>query len=295
MKAAIPIGVLLMLAACGGAKEPQGPAIVVLATGEEGDALTELLDDFTDETGVPVSVEWGSSAGNADRLIEKSGNPADVLIVDNIADAWRVAESGAFRPVQSPAFANLHASLKDPDGYWAVIDVRTFVIAHRNDTRPLTASFDDLGTTEFLGRVCLSSSQLSSNRSLIAFLIEEKGVKEAERLVRRWVKNLATPPFASAADMLDAMRAGDCEYGIASMADDLGGLTPFSPQPHYFDASAVGVGRHAQQPESAHRLVDWLIRNRQTGFQTQDSRPFAGTAGWRDQEARLLAERAGYR
>ena len=295
MKAAIPIGVLLMLAACGGAKEPQGPAIVVLATGEEGDALTELLDDFTDETGVPVSVEWGSSAGNADRLIEKSGIPADVLIVDNIADAWRVADRGAFRPVQSPAFANLHASLKDPDGYWAVIDVRTFVIAHRNDTRPLTASFDDLGTTEFLGRVCLSSSQLSSNRSLIAFLIEEKGVKEAERLVRRWVKNLATPPFASAADMLDAMRAGDCEYGIASMADDLGGLTPFSPQPHYFDASAVGVGRHAQQPESAHRLVDWLIRNRQTGFQTQDSRPFAGTAGWRDQEARLLAERAGYR
>ena len=295
MKAAIPIGVLLMLAACGGAKEPQGPAIVVLATGEEGDALTELLDDFTDETGVPVSVEWGSSAGNADRLIEKSGIPADVLIVDNIADAWRVADRGAFRPVQSPAFANLHASLKDPDGYWAVIDVRTFVIAHRNDTRPLTASFDDLGTTEFLGRVCLSSSQLSSNRSLIAFLIEEKGVKEAERLVRRWVKNLATPPFASAADMLDAMRAGDCEYGIASMADDLGGLTPFSPQPHYFDASAVGVGRHAQQPESAHRLVDWLIRNRQTGFQTQDRRPFAGTAGWRDQEARLLAERAGYR
>lgn len=295
MKAGISLVLLLMLAACGGAKEPQGPAIVVLATGEEGDALTELLDDFTDDTGVPVSIEWGSSAANADRLIEKSGNPADVLIVDNIADAWRVADKGALRPVQSPAFANLHASLKDPDGYWAAIDVRAFVIVHRNDARPTTAGFDDLGTAEFLGRVCLSSSQLSSNRSLIAFLIEEKGVKEAERLVRRWVKNLATPPFASAADMLDAMRAGECDYGIASMADDLGSLTPFSPPPHYFDATAVGVGRHAQHPESAQRLVDWLIRKRQMGFQTQDSPPFVGTAGWRDQEARLLAERAGYR
>ena len=285
----------MLVAACGGAKQPQGPAIVVLASGEEGDALSELLDDFTDDTAVPVSIEWGRSADNADRLIEKSGNPADVLIVDNIADAWRVADSGAFRPVQSPAFASLHASLKDPDGYWAAIDVRTFVIAHRNDPRPTTTSFDDLGTTEFLGRVCLSSSRLSSNRALIAFLIEEKGVKEAERLVRRWVKNLARPPFASAADMLDAMRAGECDYGIASTADDLGGLTPFSPPPHYFDATAVGVGRHAQQPESAHRLVDWLLRNRQTALRTQDSLPFAGTAGWRDQEARLLAERAGYR
>lgn len=295
MKATIAVGVLLILAACGGAREPQGPAVVVFATGEEGDALSALLADFTDDTGVPVSIERGSSADNADRLIEKSGIPADVLITDNITDAWRVADSGAFRPIQSPAFANLHSSLKDPDGYWAAIDVRTFVIAHRNDTRPLTASYDDLGTTEFQGRVCLSSSRLSINRSLIAFLIEEKGVKEAERLVRRWVKNLAMSPFPSEEDMLDAMRAGDCDYGIATMADDLGGLTPSSPPPHYFDASAVGVGRHAQHAESAHLLLDWLVRNRPTEFQTEDSPPFVGTVGWRDQEARLLAERAGYR
>jgi len=295
MKAGIALAVLLMLVACGGEKEPQGPAIVVFATGEEGDALTELLAEFTADTGVPVSVEWGSSADNADRLIEKAGIPADVLITDNIADAWRVADSGAFRPAQSPAFAELHASLKDPDGYWAAVDVRTIVIAHRNDTRPLTASYDDLGTTEFMGRVCLSSSQRPINRSLIAFLIEEKGVKEAERLVRRWVKNLAMPPFASEEDMLTAMRAGDCAYGIASMADNLDGLTPFSPPPYYVDASAVGVGRHAQQPESAHLLVDWLIRKRQLAFRTEDSPPFVGTVGWRAEEVRLLAERAGYR
>jgi len=294
VKAGFALAVLLVLVACGGAKEPQGPTIVVFATGEEGDALTELLADFTADTGVPVSIKWGSSADNADRLIEKSGIPADVLITDNIADAWRVADSGAFRPVQSPAFGELHASLKDPDGYWAAIDVRTIVIAHRNDTRPLTASYDDLGTTPFMGRVCLSSSQRSINRSLIAFLIEEKGVKEAERLVRRWVKNLAMPPFASEEDMLNAMRAGDCGYGIASMADNLDGLTPFSPPPYYFDAGAVGVGRHAQQPESAHLLVDWLLRNRKFEFLTEDSPPFIGTVGWRAEEARLLAERAGY-
>jgi len=295
VKVGVALGVLLMLAACGGAKEPQGPAIVVFATGEEGDALTELLADFTDDTGIPVSFEWGSSADNADRLIEKSGIAADVLITDNVADAWRVADSGAFLPVRSTAFANLHASLKDPDGYWAAIDVRPFVIAHRNDTRPLTASYDDLGTDVFKGRVCLSSSRLSINRSLIAFLIEERGVKEAERLVRRWVKNLAMPPFASEEEVLDAMRTGDCDYGIASMANDLDGLTPFSPPPYYFDASAVGVGRHAQQPESAQRLMDWLLRNRGMEFRGEHDPPSAGIAGWRDQEARLLAERAGYR
>lgn len=294
MRTGFALAVLLVLAACGGAKEPQGPAIVVFATGEDGDALTELLADFTADTGVPVSIKWGSSADNADRLIEKSGIPADVLITDNITDAWRVGDSGAFRPIRSPAFTELHSSLKDPDGYWAAIDVRPLVIAHRNDARPLTASYDDLGTTEFKGRLCLSSSQRSINRALIAFLIEDKGVKEAERLVRRWVKNLAMPPFTSEEGMLDAIRAGDCDYGIATMANDLGGLTPFSPPPHYVDASAIGVGRHAQQAESAHVLVDWLLRNRIFEFRTEESPPFVGTVGWRDEEVRLLAERAGY-
>ena len=295
MRAGIALGVLLVLAACGGAKEPEGPAIVVYATGEEGDVLTELLADFTDETGVPVAIHWGNSADNADRLIEKSGIPADVLITDNIVDAWRVADNGAFRPLQAPAVAELHSSLKDPDGYWAAIDVRTLVIVHRSDARPLPASYNDLGSTEFMGRVCLSSSQRSINHSLIAFLIDEKGLKDTERLVRRWVKNLALPPFASEVAMLDAMRAGDCDYGIASMADDLDGLTPFSPRPPFIDASVVGVGRHAQQPESAHVLVDWLLRTRKIEFQTGDSPPFVGTVGWRDEEVRLLAERAGYR
>lgn len=295
MKVGVVLGTLMMLAACGGAKEPQGPPIVVLATGEKGGALTELLADFTADTGVPVSIEWGSSADNADRLIEKSGTPADALITDNVADAWRVAESGGFLPVQSTAFANLHASLKDPDGYWAAIDVRTLVIAHRNDARPLTAGYDNLGTGEFKGRLCVSSSQRSINRSLIAFLIEEMGVKEAERLVRRWVKNLAMPPFADEEAVLDALRAGDCDYGIVSTANDLDGLTPFSPRPYYFDASAVGVGRHAVQPDSAQRLVEWLLRNRASEFRGEHNPPSISIVGWRDQEAHLLAERAGYR
>ena len=295
MRVGFALIVLLVLAACGGAKEPQGPAIVVLATGEEGDALTELLADFTDDTGVPVSIEWGSSTDNADRLIEKVGIPADVLITDNIADAWRVADSGAFRPVQSPAVTELHPSLKDPDGYWAAIDVRTLVIVHRNDARPLTASYDDLGAAQFMGRVCLSSPQRSSNRALIAFLIDEKGVKESERLVRRWVKNLAMPPFTSEEGMLDAIRTGDCDYGIATMAENLDGLTPVSPPPHYVDAGAVGVGRHAQQAESAHLLVDWLLRNHKFELRTDEGPPFVGIVGWRDEEVRLLAERAAYR
>ncbi len=104
MKRYFGAGILcvLFLAACD--EGPPSPPVVVFATGEDGGALSMLFADFTDDTGVPVRVEWGTSAENANRLINKSGAPADVLITDNVADTWRAADEGALRPIRSDAF-----------------------------------------------------------------------------------------------------------------------------------------------------------------------------------------------
>jgi len=291
------LGVLVLCAffvvACD--KGPPPPPVVVFATGEDGDALSLLLEDFTDDTGIPVAVEWGTSADNAHKLINKSGTPADVLITDNVADIWRAADRGALRPIVSEAFDLVHASLKDPDREWAAVDVRFLTISHAHDVRPLAIQLDDLGSPEFSGRVCLSSPDLSINRSLIAYLIDERGVKEAERLVRRWVKNLAVPPFFSEAELAAAIRSGKCDYGIVSWPNEFEDAIPFPTDRRYVDISAAGVGRHAESPEAAQKLVGWILNKRRMDFRGEPEPVFAGIAGWRDEDARLLAERAGYR
>lgn len=282
----------LLVGACDSGPPP--PPVLVLAPGQDGNELSLLLADFTDDTNIPVSIEWGQSSDHAVRLIEKSGAPADVLITDNVADIWRAADEGALRPIQSDEFATPHPAVKDPDALWVAIGLHLHVIAHGQNVRPTTASYDDLGTPEFAGRLCLSSSTLPINRSLIAYLIEERGVREAERLVRRWVRNLARPPFESEHEMLDAIREGGCDYGIGAMSNNLEGLVPFTPTPHFFDVSAVGIGRHAGQPDSAQQLVDWLLRNSAVQLHTQEDPVSASIAGFRDEEVRLLVERAGY-
>jgi iron(III) transport system substrate-binding protein len=283
----------LVLTACD--KSPSQPPVVVFATGEDGDALSMLFEEFTDDTDIPVTVVWASSAANANKLIDNTGGPADVLITDNVADIWRAADRGALRPILSEAFDSLHAALKDPDRGWAAVDVRFHVISHAINARPLTIRLDDLGSPEFSGRVCLSSSGLSINRSLIAYLIDERGVKEAERLVRRWVKNLAASPFATEAELAAAIQSGQCDYGITSWPNEFEGVAPFRPDRLYIDVSAAGVGRHAGNPEAAQELVDWFLRNRRMEFDGDTEPVFTGIAGWRDEEARLLTERAGYR
>ena len=287
----------VFLVACG--SEPPPPPVQVLAAVEVEDSLAGHLEAFTRETDIPVDVTWGSSKEHADRLISKSGEPVDVIVTDNAADIWRAADRGALRPIESSALDAQPPYLRDPDDYWGALGVRSHAIYHHDGVQPVVASVHDLGNAGFAGRICVSSSRLPANRALIAYLIEAEGVRETERLVRRWVRNLAQPPFDSEKELLEAVRDGTCDYGIASVGGSrtATGVTPSLSQPQTLDITAIGVNRHAVQAEAAQRLVDWLLRERAMRFQRTDgySPPPVSVAGWRDEEVRLLVERAGYR
>ncbi len=293
--ALISLCAVLLLSSC-----ESGPApapIVVYAVGDNEEGLTMRLAEFTDDTGIGVTLVFSKSSKNADLVINNSGSPtADVLMTNNVADIWRAGDEGALRPIQSDAFDAGDSLLNDQEGLWAAIDVRFHAIAMRNEAdKPLVASYDQLASPELHGRICLSSSKLHVNRSLLAMLIDDRGLKETERLVRGWMRNLAASPFPSEVELLDAIRAGTCDYGIVSWFPDAGGITYSLADERYFDIDGIGVARHAHQPDSAQRLVDWML-NRRVRLQGDFKKNRAiGNAGWRDEDARLLAERAGYR
>ena len=244
-----------------------------------------------------VEIRWGDSGELTSQLIANTGEPADILITDNVADIWRAADRGALRPLLSDAVAAHADFLKDPDGFWAAVDVSFHAIYHASGARPRTVRLDDLATPGFTGRICLSTARIGSNRSLISFLIQERGVKDAERLFRLLVRNLARPPFASHAAMLEAVREGECDYAIGIWRRTPEGVTPLSLAPPTVDIDAIGVGRHARNADAAQAVVDWLLENRFVGIRRKIERypPAVYTAGYHDEEARLLAERAGYR
>lgn len=283
----------LVLAACE-SKAPN-PPVVVYATGAAGSELDDLFAQFAVETQIPVSVIWGDSATNTDNLINNADDSADVLITSNVADIWRAADEGVLRPIRTDEFASVETTLKDPDGFWAAIEIRQHAIAIANgDIRPLVGDFDALANPDLRGRVCLSTSELPINRSLVAMLINDRGAKPTERLVRLWIQNLAAAPFASQDALITALQDGACDYGIVEWRPDIDDLLFFIPEPSYMDIDGIGVARHARQPDSAQRLVGWLLKRKNIRISGVPERQPVGVAGWRDEEAGLLAERAGY-
>jgi len=284
------IATAVFLSAC--ESEPPQPVVVYAPTEFE-----ESSRSWLSESGLDVTLVTGDSSAITDKVIGKQDSPrADVLITSGVIDIWRAGDVGALRPIQGQALARVPAQLKDPDGAWAALGYRRLVIGVATGAdSSLVTGFRDLAAPGLAGKLCLSSFALPANRVLVGMLIEDLGIKPAERLVRSWVRNLAAAPFASEAELQAALERGDCDFGIISELPDGSPISTVVPRPTYLRIDGIGISRHAANADAAQQFVDWMLADYQPDELNESVVHNAGVAGWRDEDARLLAERAGYR
>jgi len=268
-----------MVALCAGCeKTPEGTSeksrqepVVVYAAFEDDANLRELFETYTEETGALVIVRRGEPVSIVNDLIEnRISPPADVLMTQSVTGVWRAAEEGALRPLysesvgeQSPAWSH------DPDDLWFGTGFRTAVIVGDTDAiaEAELADFAALAEQRFAGQLCLSSSANEVNRTVVAMMIESMDVRPAELVVRGWMQNLAKPVVQTEAQVIAAIRAGDCRFGIVSgtafavaMANDpQAKISVVTPATTFAAIDGIGVARHAHNPDGAAKLVEWLF------------------------------------
>jgi len=258
-----------------GATPPRPEPVVVYASYEDPDFLPGVFAQFTEETGIRVTVRHGEERQNVRDVVEKHGvPPADVLLTRDAFGVWRAADAGALRPLQS-AFvtAEVPPALRDADGYWTATGRAEIGVAWSDEER-VADRFEDLAAAVDAGRLCLSTSSLAVNRTLVAGLIAAHGVRDAEIIVRGWIAKLALPAFDTEHQLLQAVAAGTCGAGIVSSAafGRAGvGLQYRVPEPGFAVLEAAGIGRHAHSAEAARALIEWLVSD--AGQQALDARP----------------------
>lgn len=318
-RALLVLSLLVVLASCDSQQAPvrHEPIVVYASYGDET-YLGKLFEPFTASTGIPVFVKYDSSNAHATNLVFNIGSPpADLFLTREIADLWEAADEGALRPIVAANLDSVPEALRDADNLWTSLNYQQSVIIHQGDADDLPDDVVDLAKRQYQGRLCVSSSSLATNRQLLAMLIDLHGEKATERIVRNWMINLAAPPFPDERALFAAVDAGDCEFGILSGWQ--AGLSLFSiadapvsiiePTTAYIQVEGIGVARHSRYPDSAQTLVNWLLTeeiNKAHASALQaypavgaafsgESGPAPAAAGWRNEEAGLLAERAGYR
>ena len=315
---------------------PEAVNPVIVYTVDGSAATSAALDSWRAASGGAFELVTDDRPEGAPRRQNYSiRSDADLFVAGSLAEIWTVAEADALRPVYSDVVeANVAATFRDPESRWVALSRRARVVAYNAaqvEAGELTGvdSYASLGDERWHGRLCVSSSAVPGNRSLIAFLIGRHGARDAEIIVRRWRENLAIAYLADDNALLDAIADGRCGIGIvdsARLAAFAAGNSTAPVAAHWFadasnmltDISAVAITRHATQPDAARALLEWLtgtganalFAGSRFEFPVKENAALATAVeawagrlpadadyaelGFLLEEARLLAERARY-
>lgn len=285
--AAFALGSLSVLfAACGAGDGQSGedtrlaasPLLLVYASHNAAE-VASILDDYRSETGQRFQLLTDDMAESETRL----GNPrlmpeADVFLGASLAELWAVAEADALRPQFSDELnAAVPEQLRDSESRWFALSTRARVIAYNTnrlgaEQLDTVQSYESLRDGSFEGQLCVSSSAVPGNKALVAFLIGQHDVREADVIVREWRANLAMTVFTNDGTLLNAIADGRCGIGIVDssiLAAFLSVNNAAPVAPHWFgdpantliDISAAGVTRHAKNPQGAVEFLQWLTTN----------------------------------
>jgi iron(III) transport system substrate-binding protein len=298
--------------------------------------LQAVFDAYTAETGKQIQLVSGDRNISSSQADGQSSLPAaDLLIMQSLSEMWPVAEQDGFRPIFSDAIeANIPRALRDSESRWTALGTHGRVVVYNtklvgSDALDSVNDYSALGEKQWRGKLCLSSSKLPGNRTLVAFLIRRFNLREAESIVRNWRENLATNIFGDDLSLIEAVADGQCAMGIVdtstlagySSADSAAPIAPHrfrDAESMVVDASGGGVMRHAHNPKDATDLLVWLTTNAPNALYAAQNHEFPANdtaalsrsiESWGDfvsapaplsalgflyEDAVLLADRAGY-
>ncbi|SHO67086.1 iron(III) transport system substrate-binding protein [Pseudoxanthobacter soli DSM 19599] len=217
--ASLSLTVLAGLSLCGSG----GPAAaedgeVNIYSYRQPELIQPLLDRFTAETGIRTNVVT-ASAGLEERIAaEGEFSPADILLSVDVGRLENAKALGITQPIVSRVVnENIPAIYRDPEGGWVGLTMRARVFyASRERVKETALDYEDLVKPEWKGRLCTRSGQHVYNIGLIASLIANDGMDEAEKIVAGIRDNLAMKPSGDDRAQAKAIWAGECDLALGN-------------------------------------------------------------------------------
>jgi iron(III) transport system substrate-binding protein len=236
--------------------------------------IKPLFDQFTKETGIPVTLQTGKANALIERLkAEGERTQADIFMTVDAGNLWYAAQQGLFQPMNVDRIqAKIPAHLRDPDNLWTGLSVRArTIVYHSERVQPSElSSYEALADNAWHGKLCLRTSKKVYNKSLVAAMIDHDGATKTEQVLTGWVSNLAAKPQAKDSQVLKAIEAGQCDVGIVNTYY-YGRMQDKNPQTKiklfwanqnsygtHINVSGAGILKHAQHREAAQKLLNWL-------------------------------------
>lgn len=253
---------------------------VNLYTNRHYDTDQELLDKFTEATGIKVNVLKGDSDQLIERIAREAENsPADLLITADAGRLHRAKMRNILQQTESEVLnKNIPENLRDRENYWFGLTVRGRVIVYAEDrvNPEELSSYEDLISDRWKGEILVRSSENIYNQSLLASFIAIHGEEWAENWAAGIVDNMARRPKGNDRAQATAVAAGEGDIALMNtyylgkminsdnpaeveVAENISVYFPSQDQEGtHINVSGIALAKHSPNRENAVKLMEYL-------------------------------------
>ena len=179
--------------------------------------INPFLEAFSNKTGIKTNVVY-SSKGLAQRLkAEGKNSPADVVLTVDIGRLHIYHDMDLLASISSLKLdKNIPSHLKSVDNTWFGLSKRARIIVTSNERVPIGSikNIENLSDPRWKNKICSRPGSHVYNRALLASVIAEHGIDEAEKWAQGLVSNLARRPQGNDRAQVKAIYYGQCDIAI---------------------------------------------------------------------------------
>jgi iron(III) transport system substrate-binding protein len=210
--AALALAPIIALSGCAPTTSDSAESITIYS-GRSETLITDLLDTFTQETGIAVNVRYGDSAELAAQILEEGSNvQADVFFSQDAGALGALAKEGLTKSLPADITDLVDASYKSKDSQWVGVSGRARVlVVDPTAVTELPASYKDLMDPSWKGRIGIAPTNASFQAFITAVRITE-GDQAAEEFLIAMKENAVL--FEKNGLILQAVEDGVIDAGL---------------------------------------------------------------------------------
>ncbi len=265
---------LVLLAVLSPLPASAGTERLIIYSGRKEKAIKPVVDAFTKQTGIPVDLKVGKTAGLANEIrMEKARPRGDLYISTESGIVEILTKEGLLEPYRSPAANAVPEDFRGAAGTWTGISGRARILLYNKNLVPendAPKSIFDLANPKWKGKLAIAGTRERTTLAWATALVALKG----EEAARDYLKALHANEIKILADNTEVWqgvgrgefavgltnspnfyiaRENKLPVGVVYPDQDGGGLgTPVNP-------NVAAIIKGAANPEGAKKFIDFML------------------------------------
>lgn len=262
-------------------QNPEAEQALLIYTGRKTKYAQPLFDQFTEETGIKITVKEGKTAQLANTILrEGADSPADLFFAQDSSNLGALSNAGVLAPLPAETIKKVDPRYTGPKGDWVGTSGRARVLVYNKKmvkAEELPKSIEELADPKWKGRLAWAPGN-GSFQSHITAMIKVLGKEKTAA----WIKALKAnevQDFPKNTPIVKAVAEGKVAAGLVNhyylYKVRLDMKEALDAENHFFadgdagmfiNVSGIALLKSSKNKAAAEKFIDWMLNEKAQAF-----------------------------